>query len=184
MSTKRSRCVSKTLRDQRCKNPSTPGSAYCKQHLDCAIKGQYGGGNDEEFLWVLESALEDANELSALVNFLETNNLDLNRMYDNVLPVEWVAGYTEDIDNAGIVLSTLLEHGADPNQQDDGGYTALMALYLSALDRSRWTLNLLNKKTRLLKKYGADPNIKNNLGETVYDIAKKQGVLDILEKYY
>ncbi len=69
-------------------------------------------------------------------------------------------------------VQLLLEHGANPNQQDIRGMTPLML-----------AISTDHPDTRvipLLLKHGADPNIKSKAGETAFDWSRKFNHPDVL----
>lgn len=73
------------------------------------------------------------------------------------------------IDKMGIsVLESLLEAGADPNEHDDDGMTALMWV------SSGWNGTQVNK-LKVLLAYGANPNAVNKDGETALMLAIGDG---------
>ena len=59
----------------------------------------------------------------------------------------------------------MLEHGADPNVQDNYGYTAL-------IEACRWGHTDI---ARLLLEHGADPNVQDNYGKTTFMYACRWG---------
>ena len=66
----------------------------------------------------------------------------------------------------------LVKAGADLNIQDENGRTLLMeAVYYGRR----------NELIKILLKGGADKDIKNNKGETAFDIAKRQGNQEMVE---
>jgi ankyrin repeat protein len=75
------------------------------------------------------------------------------------------------------IVKLLLEKRANPNIQNDFGKTALM----EALE---WMGN--TDIVNLLLENGADPNIRDRHGETAYDLAIKDGNIEIIKllKYY
>lgn len=78
----------------------------------------------------------------------------------------------------------LLEHGAQPNQRDKKGKTALIHLVERAKDASFLTTED-ESVIGLLRHHGADSNIKDNAGNTAIDIArrnKQKGLLDALTR--
>ena len=76
-----------------------------------------------------------------------------------------LSGYANSLE----LVKVLLEWGADPNIQDDNGYTALMDAGES------------ERVTRLLLVGGADPNIQNNDGETPLMRSSKTGHLEVVK---
>jgi ankyrin repeat protein len=72
----------------------------------------------------------------------------------------------------------LLEHGANPNQKNHKGYTALMLLQQSEKDDPEMTMALLN--------HGAEATIKSNNGNDALHLAMQKGntrSAEILKKY-
>lgn len=95
------------------------------------------------------------------------------------------------------LIQNLLFLGADPNLQDEFGYTALGYLvrgkvYLYNLDLPK-RYNTSNEETKVLEKryfrdlialfvnYGADLDLKDKEGKTVLDLAKKFNLTNLVE---
>ena len=69
------------------------------------------------------------------------------------------------------IVKTLLNEGADPNIQDNEGYSALM-----------WAVHWGNKDAiELLVEHGADMSLKNDEGESAHSIADSNGDKDMVE---
>lgn len=65
------------------------------------------------------------------------------------------------------VMEILLEKGADPNRQDDMGYTSLMRLAMQPPHRN----GVVEEMIRLLLKNGADVNVRSKDGKTALQLA-------------
>lgn len=63
------------------------------------------------------------------------------------------------------LLRALLEHGADPNARQSGGFAVLH----TAADRGDVEM------ARLLLEHGADPDVKDDEGRTLLDLAREKG---------
>ena len=68
-------------------------------------------------------------------------------------------------------LELLIEYGADPNLENDDGWTALMI----AADRARYPHQIDPDVVALLLHHGADPTFTNNDGHTAVTIAELSG---------
>ena len=69
-----------------------------------------------------------------------------------------------------ILLKDLLRYGLDINQVDVGGRTPLFYCVDSFICKPQHYLDIWKDKLLLLLKNGADPNIRNSDGYTVYDL--------------
>jgi len=112
----------------------------------------------------------------------------LSDSYWNLVPFqEWGLPFDHDYPNRPHIVSLLLEAGTPVNQQDLGGNTALHLLFDGYRDQSRPWMPLKSAKQilRLLLSKGADPFIRNNSGETPFQIAVRREchyALDILAR--
>ena len=73
-----------------------------------------------------------------------------------------------------ILLKDLLRYGLDINQVDEGGRTPLFYCVDSFICKPQYYLDIWKDKLLLLLKNGADPNIRNSDGYTVYDLFDQQ----------
>ena len=109
---------------------------------------------------------------SATVSFLLGRGADANAVSSNEMslrPIHSAAAANPD------AVEPLLEHGADPNTQQVGGWTALHA----AADRGNVPL------VELLLARGADPSLASDGGQTPADMAetnRRAEALSVLRK--
>lgn len=83
------------------------------------------------------------------------------------------------------VLKDLLRYGLDINQVDDEGRTPLFYCVDSFIYKPQHYLDIWKDKLLLLLKNGADPNIRNSEGYTVYDLfdQKSQQEREMLDEF-
>lgn len=82
------------------------------------------------------------------------------------------------------LVELFLKYGANVNQRDDDGRTALIRVgesvrRNSALEKHQFAFEV----AKLLIEAGADPNIRNNKGETAYEIASRSQVSSLVVDY-
>jgi len=112
-----------------------------------------------------------------LLAFLVEKGADLELPSTNMMrvcPLHSAAAHSDPA-RATHVARTLLEAGADPNAQQQGGYTPLHEAVL--------TDNL--ELTRLLLNHGANPHVSNDEGDSALQVAhaeKKSALIDLIEK--
>ena len=102
-----------------------------------------------------------------------------NNGHENALDLATITGKLE-------IVQILIERKADVNNQDRNGFTALMWIAYRRM-RLEPTIRELDLKTaKLLLDAGADPNIRNNYGQTALDLALKDGnfhIAELLRRY-
>jgi len=104
-----------------------------------------------------------------IINILLRAGVDINNNNDgHGIALFWAANGWVDSEE---LITVLLKAGSDINNQSDFGHTALMM--------AAYRGKLVTVKTLL--KFGADKNIKNYKNMTAYDLAKKNGHLEIAE---
>lgn len=69
------------------------------------------------------------------------------------------------------IVQLLLDNGADPNVQQNGGWTPIQQSV------SHYDIGM----TELLLHYGADPHLAQDAGVTAFDIAEEKGYGELLE---
>lgn len=84
-----------------------------------------------------------------------------------------------------MVLKDLIRYGIDINQVDDEGRTPLFYCVDSFIYKPQHYLDIWKDKLLLLLKSGADPNIRNSEGYTVYDLfdQKSQQEREMLDEF-
>ena len=84
-----------------------------------------------------------------------------------------------------VVLKDLIRYGIDINQVDDEGRTPLFYCVDSFIYKPQHYLDIWKDKLLLLLKNGADPNIRNSEGYTVYDLfdQKSQQEREMLDEF-
>lgn len=134
----------------------------------------------------------ETKEISAL---LSNRNIDLNyrAVFQSTLLMRSMSCFCNKTHE---IFKLLLNAGADPNQTDDTGSTALIRvahvdekgweetyfrpLYGSAIERQ--AAHTKQKELAvLLLKAGANPDTKNNAGKTAYDLALEEENIQVAE---
>ncbi|MCS7109394.1 MAG: ankyrin repeat domain-containing protein [Candidatus Micrarchaeota archaeon] len=113
-------------------------------------------------------AAVNANALKVL---LEKTDLDVNHhAHDGTTPL-FVASFSGDEE-----VKVLLEYGANINERDEKGRTALHHLVISDLDQ-----NVKIEAIKRLLRYGADKEIADNDGKTPLALAEEMSDAEVIE---
>jgi len=139
---------------------------FIKTHV--LIKQKYIMQNSKENI---KKFVQNRGNVSLMKKMLDDGTItDINVLFDNgmstnsALMFEVKYGTIEG-------MKFLLTHNADPNIQDNNGWTALHhAVWNGEIDKSTKSIQLA--KVKLLMEYGADKTIKSRIGKTALDIAK------------
>ena len=109
--------------------------------------------------------------VSLLAVHADLNAKDLKGATALMRAVERPDSLIKPIRKINYIVKTLLNEGADPNIQDNEGYSALM-----------WAVHWGNKDAiELLVEHGADMSLKNDEGESALSIADSNGDKDMVE---
>ncbi|TRZ37248.1 hypothetical protein CEQ21_17470 [Niallia circulans] len=117
--------------------------------------------------------IEKSNIIPYLESELPAGYGDADDLYYGGYTELHEAAYNNDIET----VSTLLESGADPNSQDDEGYTPLMSAIDGGSNPELLKLLLFN---------GADVTLQDAYGYTAFDYAESYGdeeTISLLESY-
>ena len=101
-----------------------------------------------------------------IINLLIQNGSPIN-LQDNFGCTPLIYACRNINERTHLVITTLLEAGADPNIKDNNGNHALLNLIKSDLE---YSLHLIIPAMITLIKYGADKNMTNKDGESIFDI--------------
>lgn len=93
-------------------------------------------------------------------------DVDKGNLRDKQSPLFMAATVKNSLDP----LKTLIEHGADVNHQADNGYTALHAAAAAKNTRA----------IKMLLDAGADPNIRNHMGQTYLELDENSPVNQVI----